>query len=106
MNWKNLSHSKKGLIVGIAIGLVFALYSNIAQCHPQILGGGVDACKNSAQLIVGIIEFLIYFIFAPIVSFLPFSAEIKFRILLIISPIILFGLIGFLFGFLKDKAKR
>jgi len=105
MTWENLSHRKKGLIMGLVIGLIFAFYSNVTKCHPRILGSGVSSCNNSFQVIIGIIEFLIYFPFSFLVSFLPFSFSVNFKILLAISPLTIFGLAGSLFGSLRERFK-
>lgn len=94
----------KGLISGLFVGVIMAGYSNITACHPAILGGGTEACANSFQLILGMFEFLLYFPVTALVGTLgiPLEGDVGFRILLTISPLVFFGVIGVVVGLLAN----
>jgi hypothetical protein len=95
---------KKGLLSGLLVGSMMAVYSNITACHPAILGGGTEACANSFQLMVGMFEFLLYFPLVALVgSFgIPLGGEIGFRVLLILTPLLYFGVAGIIIGLLAE----
>jgi hypothetical protein len=99
---------KKGILSGLAAGILMAIYSNTTSCHPSILGGGMDTCANSTELILGLFEFLLYF---PVVNLLgvagiSLNGEVGFRILLVASPIIVLTIGGFILGLAVKGAKK
>jgi hypothetical protein len=44
LNNKNMSITKKGLLIGLCIGIIFGIYSNITNCHTS--PGGPNGCEN------------------------------------------------------------
>jgi uncharacterized membrane protein YeaQ/YmgE (transglycosylase-associated protein family) len=103
MGWKEMSFAKKGLLIGIIVGLLFGFYSNITDCHTS--WGGPSGCNNSFELYIAGFEFLLWLIpYALFGSLIP-DTTAAFRVLLFISPIIFFGVIGLLGGWITGKIK-
>lgn len=104
---KEKSLIKKVFMAGLLAGLVFAVYSNLTDCHPQILGAGVEACDNKLEIWLGMFEFLIYFPIAALFGFLGlgylFGPDCGFQILITLSPVVVFSLIGLIVGLILSK---
>lgn len=91
---------KTGVLSGFAAGVLMAIYSNTTSCHPDILGGGVEACANSTELVIGMLEFLLYFPMASLLGTtgISLSGDLGFRVLLTVSPIIVLTIAGLIIG--------
>jgi len=106
MAWKDWSYTKKGLIIGLVFGWFFGVYSNISTCHTGLAGG----CFSIRSAIEFFISFPISFPISILLmdTFESLSrSELKFvsGAILLISPIIFFGLLGLLIGWIIGKIK-
>lgn len=103
MAWRDIGYAKKGLIIGLLIGIAFGIYSNVTNCHTS--PGGPSGCQNSFELFIAGIEFFLmigpYLLFKSIIP----DTRFTFRILIFISPIIFFSLIGLFIGWVIGKIK-
>ena len=104
-----MSITKKGLVVGLCIGIIFGIYSITTNCHTS--PGGPDGCNNSLQLSIAVVEFCLHIIPVLLFSKVPglfdlANTAIGFKIVLFVSPVIVFGLIGLLIGFIINKSKK
>ena len=102
MAWRDIGYAKKGLIIGLLIGVIFGIYSNVTNCHTS--PGGPSGCQNSFELFIAGIEFLL--MIGPYLLFIAIIPDtFAFRILIFLSPIIFFSLIGLLIGWILGKIK-
>lgn len=104
MGWKNWSYARKGLLIGIFLGLLFLLYTLLTNCHTSF--GGPNGCHAQWDLGLAMLEFLILFPSMILLPILGISFEgVLWKIFRIISPIIFFGLLGLLIGLIVGKIK-
>lgn len=100
-----MSITKKGLIIGLCIGIIFGIYSNITGCHTS--PGGPNGCSNSFQLFVAGVEFILWIIPVLLFKLVPGIIDTEsmsgFKIILFIGPIVVFSLLGLLIGFLLNR---
>lgn len=117
--WQEKTLSKKGLIIGILIGLIIASHYSFTDCHLSV-GGPVGTCPDSGFWFqVAVFEFhlgivALFLSFLIIIPFLPF--ELLFAFLGIplgnyyfyidLSIILIFALIGLFVGFLSNQLKK
>ncbi len=107
----NLSSTKKGLIIGIVIGLLFGFYNLISDCHIGL--GSTTAnppgCENSIEFLLAGIETWTYVIISALFGFIINSllykgyGSIIIPLIQILSPIIVYGLLGLLIGWIVKK---
>lgn len=104
MDWKRLSYTKKGLLIGLMSGIIFGIYSNITSCHGSF-GGSSGYCSNDIERFIATIEFFLFL--GPYVLFQSIIPDTMFagRVLYFISPVIIFSLTGLLIGMFVGKIK-
>ncbi len=108
-NWSSLSRTKKGLIIGLCIGILFGIYSITTSCHASF--GGSSGCANQFQLLVAAIEFLLLLPFVLLTVLLfrwnpgP-GYSLGFKISTFISIVLVFAIIGLLVGFIAGKVRN
>jgi len=101
-----MSITKKGLLIGLCIGIIFGIYSNITNCHTS--PGGPSGCDNSLQLLIAMFEFCLWIVPVLLLNWIPgfVDSTIGFKIILFIIPVVVFSLIGLFSGFAINKVKK
>ena len=114
MSWKELSITKNGLLIGIIIGILFGFYSLVSDCHIGLYNTGSNptGCNNFLEFLFAGVETWIMIFFEIIFGFIinPLMAKGYAQIvkitLQLLSPIIIFGLVGILIGFIVKKLRK
>lgn len=101
-----MSISKKGLLIGLCVGIVFGIYFNTTDCvaNPH----GTYGCDNLPQAIIaGGALFLVIIPYVILIDSGIINPEslIMYKITLFLIPILVFGLVGLIVGFTVNKIK-
>jgi hypothetical protein len=101
-----MSTSKKGLLIGLCLGIAFIVYNNFSGCHTSF--GGPNGCHGMIQTYIAILAFIFFFIILVLLRQIPSLTNYSFlpEIILFALIIISFGLFGMLFGFIFDRIKK
>jgi len=103
MKWKRILIYKYGIFIGMFIGLLFGVYSNITDCHTN--PGGPSGCEDKFELRVAVFEFFLYLI--PLLLIATWiHSEIIWRMFILLWPAVIFGLFGLLLDWAIRKVKK
>lgn len=92
MSWERWSPTRKGLAIGVLLGVAFALVSLLVTCHPRAVDGRSNECSGMPMLLFGTAEFL-FFIPIGALSFL-LGVELSLPVQLIAGPVLTLGILG------------
>jgi len=104
--FKEISLTKKGLLFGLVIGLLFGIHMNLTSCHTS--PGGPSGCSNNLEIYLAAFEFFLQISLMVLLFWIPNFSNLIWKpgIVLFISPIILFGLISLFIGWVLEKITK
>jgi hypothetical protein len=115
MKWRELTLTKKFLIIGVVVGVLVGTHFNFTDCRTSA-GGPVGECESEWEFSVAIIEYKIFMIsfmvtlgwilFWPLDIILKFFGVGIYSVNIVLSFILFFGLTGLILGFISEKLKR